>query len=74
MENPPVVSPSISVQEMALAPLCLGKSDGWKQMDLEKYVISNLTNFLTLLVLWMVDNLQRYELGTIRHHIEICSH
>ena len=59
---------------MALAPLCLGKSDGWKQMDLEKYLISNLTNFLTLLVLGMVDNLERYELGAVGHHVQLRPH
>ena len=44
-------------------------------MDLVKYFVVIFTNnCLTLLVLGMVDNLERYELGAVGHHIQLRPH
>ena len=44
-------------------------------MDLDKYFVVIFTNnYLTLLVLGMVDNLERYELGAVGHHVQLRPH
>ena len=44
-------------------------------MDLDTYFVIIFTNnCLTLLVLGMVDNLQRYKLGAVGHHVQLCPH